>query len=242
MSKQCHETQPAPSADGAAPPANVDPSSVDADPIRSRLSQSTLDFLDDISPDDEVTGAVVEEQHPTPRIRKPGSNEFFQTFPDWRLSVRLYFTKEDGKSGTAYVVSKRMADNEALPSVVTGVAVLSLSRKNALFFQLLRLPDSSDPHPAHVSMHSAIDASRSQWVRVHWSKDRNEYRLFRGQTETAVNWSSWLGETPEMRSARAAELFREAVVQSGRYIDSPNHPVMLTLLDITAPGVGDPLA
>jgi len=213
------------------------------DPIRSRLSQSTLDFLDDISADDATTGAVVEEQPTIPRIRKPSSNEFFQTFHDWRQSVRLYFVKEDGKAGAAYVVSKKMIDHEALPSVVAGVAVLSLSRKNTLFFQLLRLPDTSDPHPAHVSMLSAIEASRSQWVRVHWSKDRNAYRWFRGQTEAVLNWGQWLGESPETRAARAAEMFREAVVQSGRYIDGPHHPVMLTLLDAAAtPEIGDPLA
>jgi len=121
--------------------------------------------------------------------------------------------------------------------------VLSLSRKNTLFFQLLRLPDTSDPHPAHVSMLSAIEASRSQWVRVHWSKDRNAYRWFRGQTEAVLNWGQWLGESPETRAARAAEMFREAVVQSGRYIDGPHHPVMLTLLDAAAtPEIGDPLA
>jgi hypothetical protein len=130
-----------------------------------------------------------------------------------------------------------------LPSVAKGIAVLSVSKKNQLFIQLLRLPDPTDPHPAHTSMLAAIETSCSKWVRVTWSKNQNSYRVFPGQPEDAVNWSQWLGETPETQVARATELFVEAVRHTGRYIDGPRHPVMMALLDITPRAEAeDPLA
>ena len=205
------------------------------DPVRSRLSKDMRDFLDEISPGDATTGAVVEEKQSLPRIRKAMQTEFFRTFPGWQQSVFLYFAKEEAKSGTPYVVSKRMVNNEALPSVVNGIAVLSfMAKKNTMVIQLLRLPDPVDPHPAHTSMLSAIEDSRNQWVRVMWDKVRNEYRAWPGRSEETVDWAQWLGETPETQAVRATELFVQTVKQAGRYIDGPDHPVMLALLGIDA--------
>jgi hypothetical protein len=213
------------------------------DPVRSRLSKATLDFLDDIRIDDATTGAVVEEQPSVLRIQRPKQSSFWMTLPGFRIPVTLYVEKEEGKAGTAYVVGKRMVDHEALPALAKGIAVISAFKTGHMFVQLVRLPDPADPHPAHVTMLAAIETSQDRWVRVVWSKPRNEYRVFPGQTGDAVNWEQLLGETPEIRAARATELFVQAVRHAGRYIDGPDHPIMMALLDITAaPEASDPLA
>jgi hypothetical protein len=206
----------------------------------SRQTPETMEFLAEIAPDDPTTDTTVEEQPTLLRIRRPSTNEFFQTFPAWNLSVRIYNHKEEGKTGTTYVVSRRMVDHEALPSVVPGIAVLSMTRKNR-FFQLVRLPDSSDPHPAHVTMLLAIEASKSEWIRVAWSRPKNEYRRFHGQAPVVAEWA-WLGTTADEQVARVNELFRETLLRSGRYIKNEQHPVVKALQDETpdAPELVDP--
>jgi hypothetical protein len=186
------------------PPSDSEPESWDLDSLR--LSQ---DFVVELGGQKVLTVVPV---------RKPARQEFFRVHPSeqWHLLTALLTVEEE--RGESYLVAPTL--REVLANEIRPVMLFTcLSRQGVVFLWPARIPTADRRAGSWHS--SAIDAAQlamHHWIRMAANQNLGAYEVFKAAGYTAE---------PEWPDLTFDELVKLAF--KGRYIASPDHPVLQRL-------------
>jgi hypothetical protein len=173
-----------------------------------------------LDPSFEETAGVAKVLSMVP-VRKPNAQEWFRVHPSaaYRGNFSCIKLAEEGEFYLLTPAIARDFEQETIPMTIYTV----INTNNVVLLWPCRITSADGRQNAwHSSAHEAAEKAMTQRVRIKANMGLGAYETFTTKSKTAEIDPAWPTES-------FSELVRLAFVKVGRYVSTPEHPVIKQL-------------
>jgi hypothetical protein len=149
-------------------------------------------------------------------VRKPQSTEFVRVHPgeDMTITMVLHEDKENLKSEFYVVLPHMVQEMTELGGAIYAQLYTAITRQGLTMVWPVKLPTGGASNPWQETALAAVEASKTNWVRLFADMGRGHYRVMKAEGDL---------DEPEFMNKPFNELLEMGF--NGRVIDSSDHPI-----------------
>ena len=149
-------------------------------------------------------------------VRKPQSTEFVRVHPgeDMTITMVLHEDKENLRSEFYVVLPHMVQEMTELGGAIYAQLYTATTRQGLTMVWPVKLPTGGASNPWQETALAAVEASKTNWVRLFADMARGHYRVMKAEGDL---------DEPEFLDKPFNELLEMGF--NGRVIDSSDHPI-----------------